>query len=372
MNSKESFLVINSSSFISGAEQSLLYLLSKGFKNLRYILIISSNIQCKFFKNLNEQIFYLPLKWFYFTLNPFKLIQFAYSLIVSSYYLHQVIIKYNIKFVYSNTVKAYLYPVFLSFFTPIKNILHVRDNIGSGIIYKLFIGRCKLAIAVSEFIYNQIPLPDTKKKLVYNGVDTNYWFPDKLIIKQYELEKRPIIIAQIGQITKWKNQTDFIKAASIILKSYEDAQFFIVGEDSSNREKKYRKELEDLINELKISSSVFFLGHKDDVKEFISQIDILVHPAINEPFGRVLIEAMAMEKPIVAYSCGGPKEIVIENKTGYLVEPHDVQTLAEKTIYLIKNDNLRIQFGKEGRKRVIERFNLERYLKEMEEIFESI
>lgn len=371
IDSKTKFLVISSSSFISGAELSLFYLLSNGLRNFNPILILPQNFSRNSI-NKNGLTYNLPLKWFYFTLNPVQLIRFGYSLILSSYYIHKIIIKQNIKFIFSNTLKAHVYAGFLDFFAPTQNILYVRDNIEPGLFYKLLIKRCHLAIAVSEFIYNQIPLPKARKKIVYNGVDINYWIPDKPIFKQYELEKRPIIVAQIGQITKWKNHTDFIKAAALIIKNYENVQFFIVGDDLSNREKSYRKELKTLVNELNISRFIFFLGQSNNIKELVSKIDILVHPAINEPFGRVLIEAMAMEKPVVAYRCGGPKEIIIDNRTGYLVEPRDVKTLAEKTTHLMKNEDLRIQFGKEGRKRVIENFSLDRYIKEMEEIFERI
>lgn len=104
----------------------------------------------------------------------------------------------------------------------------------------------------------------------------------------------------------------------------------------------------------------------------MSQIDILIHPAINEPFGRVLIEAMSIGKPVIAYNCGGPKEIIVNNETGYLVEPYNYGEIAKKTILLLENEELRLQFGKAGRKRVIEKFNIEGYVSEMEDVFDYI
>jgi len=146
----------------------------------------------------------------------------------------------------------------------------------------------------------------------------------------------------------------------------------IVGDDLSGKEKRYKKQIETEILKAGLEKHFSFLGFIKDIKEIYAQIDVLVHPAINEPFGRAIIEAMAMGKPVVAYNCGGPKEIVINNKTGYLIEPYDYRGLAEKTLQLLESRELRIKFGKAGRTRVIEKFNIERYVKEMEEIFESI
>jgi glycosyltransferase involved in cell wall biosynthesis len=153
---------------------------------------------------------------------------------------------------------------------------------------------------------------------------------------------------------------------------YHNVHMLIVGDDLSGRERKYKNKLIRSVKELGLNDKISFSGHCDNIKEVINEIDILVHPAINEPFGRVLIEAMAMEKPVVAYNCGGPKEIIVNNETGFLIEPFDYRALTIKTKELIDNTDLRNSFGKAGRKRVIEYFNSERYIREMEEVFNGI
>lgn len=81
---------------------------------------------------------------------------------------------------------------------------------------------------------------------------------------------------------------------------------------------------------------------------------------------------MSMQVPVVAYNSGGPKEIVKQNVTGYLVNPYDYGKIAILTIGLLENDDLRLKFGREGRKRVIEKFSLESYVAGMEKIFLSV
>ena len=173
-------------------------------------------------------------------------------------------------------------------------------------------------------------------------------------------------------MTRWKNHADFIKSAEIIKRSYTNTHFLIIGDDLSGRENKYKQELIRLIEQLNMGSHISFLGYLSDIKELISQIDILIHPAINEPFGRVIIETMAEEKPVIAYDCGGPKEIIQNNKTGFLVDPYDFKEIAKKTLMLLNNNTLRKEFGKEGRKHVLENYDIKTYIKKMNFIFDNL
>ncbi len=121
-----------------------------------------------------------------------------------------------------------------------------------------------------------------------------------------------------------------------------------------------------------LNNHVTFLGHRTDICETYAQIDVLVHPAIDEPFGRVMIEAMAMEKPVVAYNCGGPKEIILNGETGFLIKPHDYSEMAQKTILLLNDRSMRRKFGKKGRVRVCEYFNLNECSGKMTQLFSSL
>jgi glycosyltransferase involved in cell wall biosynthesis len=216
--------------------------------------------------------------------------------------------------------------------------------------------------------------------MVYGGINVEKWKKkesNKFETKELDSSKTSLIsdsilIACIGQITRWKNQTDFICVAKIISEKYYNIHFLIIGDDLSGREKKYKNELMNLVESHNLQDRVHFSGHQEDIKEVMNSIDILVHPAINEPFGRVLIEAMALEKPIVAYNCGGPSEIIIDGETGFLVEPHNFEQLAEKTMKLINDKEICIRMGKAGRQRVVEKFNIERYVREMEEVFDNV
>jgi len=235
------------------------------------------------------------------------------------------------------------------------------------------IKRSDVIISISRHIYEQFSSDLKSNYLIYGGIDTEKWrkTEDK-VEKMSLLASTSILIACIGQITGWKNQTDFIHVAKNISDKHENVYFVIIGEDLSGREKKYKNELLKLVKSLNLQDRIQFLGHREDIKEVMNGIDILVHPAIDEPFGRVLIEAMALEKPVVAYNCGGPAEIILDGETGFLVEPHNFEQLAEKTMKLIDDKELCIRMEKAGRQRVVEKFNIERYVREMEAVFDDL
>ena len=369
---QNSILVIISSKFISGAEKSFIEFLSKSSNKVNFLISVPKNTQQL---NIDSyQTFHIPFIWLYKTYNPIRLIGFLISLLVSLITLLDILRKQNISIIYTNTYKAYIYALPIKVFRKVKVICHIRDNIKKSNVAKFLISRCDATICISKHIFNQLP-DSTNKRLIYGGVDTISWNP---IYKSVDNTKsitnieNNIIIACISQLTKWKNQTDFIRVAKIISDRYNNLCFLIVGDDLSGREKSYKNELLNLVKSFNLQDKVQFLGHREDIRDIMNQIDILVHPAIDEPFGRILIEAMAMEKSLVAYNCGGPSEIFVDDETGFLVEPNNYQLLAKKTIELIENKERRIEMGKAGRQRVIAKFNIERYVKEMEEVFDSV
>jgi glycosyltransferase involved in cell wall biosynthesis len=371
-------LFINTSPFLSGAEVSILQLLQDYDQtSTELYIVLPRNVQYDHLFPKNAIIIKMPLIWFNKSFNPFYIIKCLISILYVTIRLSSIIRNERIKIIYSNTGKSFLYVAFIKLFIrDCKLICHIRDKIKSKIINRILTRQSDKIICVSNYIYNQIQTCDDKKQLILCGVKTNtsHSFKNNILSlkKQLGLSQNIILVVQIGQLTRWKNHLDYIKTAKIILQKNPNVYFLIVGDDLSGRENKYKQELIKFVEQLNLSTSVSFLDHQDDLKELISQIDILVHPAINEPFGRVLIEAMAMEKPVVAYNCGGPKEVIVNGETGYLVKPYDTVELANKTINLIENSELRAQFGKAGKKRVAKEFNIKRYVKEMTEVFENI
>jgi glycosyltransferase involved in cell wall biosynthesis len=121
-----------------------------------------------------------------------------------------------------------------------------------------------------------------------------------------------------------------------------------------------------IVNERDLNSVVTFAGFQSNVLEYMADFDVVVLPSILEGFGIVLLEAMAMGKPVVASRVGGIPEAVEDSVTGILVPPANSRKLAEALVVLLENSTLRQSMGEAGRARVETLFSLERTIKEIE------
>jgi len=112
--------------------------------------------------------------------------------------------------------------------------------------------------------------------------------------------------------------------------------------------------LKKLAEKLRISDKIEWRGFVSygKVPEALSEIDIFVYPSWHEGFGRSIMEALAMEKAVVATRIGGIPDLVKDGENGFLVEPHNPTALADKIRELIDSKNLREKFGKAGREHV--------------------
>ena len=115
-----------------------------------------------------------------------------------------------------------------------------------------------------------------------------------------------------------------------------------------------------------------FIDFENDVVAVMASIDLLVLFSKYESFGRVLIEAMAMERPVISSECGGPAEIIEDKKSGILIKSRDASLLAESICYLYHNPDLAKKMGIEGRKRVIKYFTADKYVESHVKLYQEI
>jgi len=179
-------------------------------------------------------------------------------------------------------------------------------------------------------------------------------------------------IGLIGRICNWKGQHIFIQAAAIVHKSFPDVQFEIIGAPLFGEEE-YEASLRLLCSTLNLNHVVTFAGFVTDVPRRVAELEIVVHAStIGEPFGLVIIEAMAQGKPIVATRGGGVPEIVIDGVTGLLVSMNDAQAMAHAIVSLLQDSELGKQMGRQGRSRVERTFTLEQTARGIESIYRRL
>ncbi|MDP8234649.1 MAG: glycosyltransferase family 9 protein [Candidatus Saelkia tenebricola] len=182
--------------------------------------------------------------------------------------------------------------------------------------------------------------------------------------------KHPIV-AIIARLSPIKGHPEFIKAFRELLKIKPFSRAWIIGSPSPGKEE-YFRELEILVKRYGLENTVDFMGTRYDITDLLKKINILVQPSrIPESFGRVIIEAQAAGVPVVATSLGGYKEIIENNKTGFLVPPGDGKCLAQTLIKAVKNISFCDDMAISARERVEKLYSLDKVNKSIIEAYKK-
>lgn len=181
---------------------------------------------------------------------------------------------------------------------------------------------------------------------------------------------RAVII--IGMVMEWKGQHVLIDAAPRILERHPSARFLIVGE-SPIGSATYAAALREQVERLGLRDRVRFTGYRVDIPAIIDACDVLVHASTSpEPFGRVVIEGMAMSRPVIATDIGAPPEIIRDGETGVLVAPAAPDRLAAAVNDLLEDDERARRIGQAARSEVASRYSIQRHAWLIESVFEEI
>ena len=242
--------------------------------------------------------------------------------------------------------------------------------------YNSVMVRSDLIIAGSNFIFSHIKdnytkYLNAKKKLlvIFRGINVDYFDPttkldsdEKKLLKKWQIEKDKKIILLPGRLTGWKGQEVFIEAINLvnIELGYEAFYAVILGSDQGRD--LYKKKLIRITEQHRLNNQVKFIDHCNDMALAYKVSDIVISASIEpEAFGRVAVEAQSMEKPIIASDIGGSNETIIDEKTGFLFESNNAKSLSKKISKVLSMDETLLQsIGKEGRKNIIQKFNVEK------------
>ena len=263
-------------------------------------------------------------------------------------------------------------------FRKLVTTFHGTYNFSSNIkkFYNSVMVNSDLLIAGSNFIFshindNYLKYLNLKKKflVIFRGINTEYFDPDNLkknsvskLRTLWQIEENSKVILLPGRLTSWKGHELFIEAISKFKKLNSELNFtaVILGNDQGRTV--YKKKLERLVEQYNLTNDFRFIEKCEYMPAAYMLADIVISSSIEpEAFGRVSVEAQSMKKPIIASNIGGSNETIIDNKTGILFESGNTDSLSKKINEIINLDTLTLELmGKEGRKNVINRFNIEK------------
>ncbi|MCK5846165.1 MAG: glycosyltransferase [Bacteroidales bacterium] len=199
-----------------------------------------------------------------------------------------------------------------------------------------------------------------KVKTIYHGIDTEQLNEENNgRIIEIEEKGHGIILGNAGRLTVQKGQDNLIEVAKKLKDKNIDFTLFLAGTGE------LKEELQKRIDDYGLQNDVILLGFVDDVESFMRSIDIFLLSSIWEGFGFVIVEAMAKSKPVVAFDITSNPEIIAANETGFLADYPNVDMFADLVTQLIKDKDLRLSMGTNGRNRVKEKFILTDRAKEV-------
>ncbi|MFA5339949.1 MAG: glycosyltransferase [Candidatus Omnitrophota bacterium] len=282
----------------------------------------------------------------------------------------------KIDLIHVNGLRAAIYCGAVAKYFKIPLVWHVRVPESGGVAEKAAYAFAHKIIVNSRAVGKKFANwrgSSDKVTVIYNGINLEEFKPGERknkSVAEFGFGENDPLVGIVGELSPKKGQKYFLEAASKVFRESPQVKFLIVGEEHDSGV--YKGELIRLADRLKISSSVYFLGFRDDIAGILDSLALLVHCPEREGFGRVVVEAMALKVPVVATNAGGIPEIIKDGVNGFLIPVGDPETLA-KTILDILRDKARSGIlGEAGRKTVEESFDLKRQIKKIEGIYREL
>jgi glycosyltransferase involved in cell wall biosynthesis len=241
--------------------------------------------------------------------------------------------------------------------------------------YNSIMVRSNLVIAGSNFIFSHIKnnysdyLHLKKLLVIFRGINVDYFDPSTTLeseednlLSSWGVAKNKKLILMPGRLTSWKGQEIFIEAINLVNKELGHQSFYAVILGSDQGRNVYTKKIKRLAEQYRLIPQLKFVEHCNNMPLAYKVSNIIVSASVEpEAFGRVAIEAQAMEKPIIASNIGGSNETIRNNETGFLFESNNPESLSQKIIKVLNLDESRLKLiGIEGRKNIIKKFNVEK------------
>ncbi len=284
----------------------------------------------------------------------------------------------RIDLIHSNSLKSDILAGVTGRLAGVPVVWHVRDRIADDYLPAVAASGFRqlsrwlphFVIANSRSTLATLGLPASKpSRVIYSGVVASSFSPLPDVESQSD---RPIRIAMLGRLSAWKGQHVFLRAAAEVRKAFPQAQFQIIG-SAMFGEEAYAESLRKLVDELGLAGCVSFLGFRKDVPALLCELSVLVHASTTgEPFGQVIVEAMAAGLPVVATNGGGVPEIVVDGQTGLLVPMNDAAAMARAIVTILSDPPLAQRMGRLARERAADNFSIQQTAQAVHDVYDQV
>jgi glycosyltransferase involved in cell wall biosynthesis len=267
-------------------------------------------------------------------------------------------------------------------------VVHVRDWLPPGrtaaFTADVLVRSARAVVVNSEHVRRQLPAPPPgcRMEVVHNPVDTARFDPDRVDAAAARaglgLAPGDTVLAVVGQLTPWKGQDDAVRITAALRDAVPGLRLLIAGSAKFTAagtrfdNAAYERDLRRLVVDLGLGDAVVFAGERSDVPAVMAAADLVLVPSWQEAFGRVALEAMAMRVPVAVTSHGGPAELVRDGVDGLVLAPRDPDGWAAAVGPLLADPERRAEMGGNGRDRTLAEFTIARHVERIRRIHADV
>ncbi len=214
---------------------------------------------------------------------------------------------------------------------------------------------------LADWLRDEVKLPKAKIKLIYNGIDLH------LYQSKASQNTEKFVVGTVGRMAVVKDQLTLIKATEKLLTDFpklkKTLHVVLIGDGE------LYQNIRDYIDQYQLQDSISLLGARDDIAALLRTLDVFVLPSLVEGIPLTILEAMATALPVITTNVGGNPELIEDDVNGFLINPKDIDSLANKIKHYIDSPESITVHGKNGRKKAELSFSLEQMTKQYMQIY---
>jgi glycosyltransferase involved in cell wall biosynthesis len=379
-------LLVNHTGVKSGAEASLLDLVSGMRDDVHPLVACPAGELADALRERGVDVHLIPAIEASFRLHPLQTPRGTAQILRSALAVRRAARRHGADIVHANSIRAGLAATVACVGGGPPVIVHVRDCLPdsrAGNMTRRVIAHAAASVlanshyTAANFARNA---DQADVQVVYSPVDLERFDPDRIDPAQARgalgLGPEPVF-AVVGQITPWKGQSTGIEALALLRQRVPLAKLLIAGAvkfsaaGTRHDNPAYLRSLRQMVSRLGVGDDVVFMGERRDVAEILRAIDVLLVPSWEEPFGRTMVEAMAMRTPVIATTVGGPPEVIEDGQNGRLVAPQAPEAWSRAMEDLIADRELLGEMG-ESAHRTAMRFNRDTHVERILAVYREV
>lgn len=380
-------LFVSHTSAVSGAERSLLDLLGALPSGLRPLLATPPGPLQALAEDLAIPTARVHATAGSLRVHPLHTPVAVAELSAAAWQLSRLAKRHRCDLVHANSIRAGI-ALGLARIDRTPKIVHVRDCLPPGpfstAVLRLIGATATTIVANSRYTAASVQrsAPRARVEVVHNPVDLARFDPATLgrtpaRARLGDAGGARWLLGLVAQLSPWKGQDTAIEALRLVRQQGLDAHLLLIGSakflarSARFDNESYVARLRAQVARAGLEDRVFWLGEREDVPAIIRALDLLLLPSWEEPFGRAVTEAMALEVPVLATDIGGPSEIIEDGREGYLVPPHEPRAWARAIRRVVESRDGGRGMGRAGRLRVEQAFTSADHVAAMIGIYES-